>query len=187
MDKLKFRALKNHYTMEVEGFIIDRVAKIEEPARLGNLPDTWLTAGGWTSRKRLPSEEFWRTIVADRSTTGDNPPTFYPRACMEAAQKMTEGNPLNTQQLINEGRCTIVAQFLRRVQAVIWNRRLLRSQGDRLGLVHADAQIGDYICVFYGCSVPVVLRKHQLTTAAEIEKEKQEQAEGIGEGTTESC
>ena len=177
--KHKFRELKSQYAMEVEGFIIDRVNRIEEPARLGNLPDTWLTAAGWTNRKKLPSEELWRTIVADRSTTGENPPTFYPRACMEAAQKMTEGNPLNTQQLINEGRCTIVAQFLRRVQAVIWNRRLMRSQKDRLGLVHADAEVNDYICIFYGCSVPVVLRKHQITTPAEIEKEKQEQEGGI--------
>ena len=178
MSTHKFRPLKTQYAMEVEGFIIDRISTVEEPARLGNLPDTWLTAAGWTNRKKPPSDEFWRTIVADRSTTGTTPPTFYSRLCREAAQKMTSGNPLNTQQFINEGRDPILGQFLRRVQAVIWNRRLMRSQGNRLGLVHADAGAGDYICVFRGCSVPVTLRKHQITTPDDIRKEQQEQAVG---------
>jgi hypothetical protein len=69
----------------------------------------------------------------------------------------TQGN-LDSRVLINEGRSTIVAEFLRRVQAVIWNRLLMKDKSGRLGLVRSDVRPGDKICILYGCSVPVILR-----------------------------
>ena len=89
---------------------------------------------------------------------------------------MAPGNPVNTSQIINEGRCTIVAQFLRRLQAVIWNRRLIRTKNGRLGLANIDVSVGDAVCIFYGCSVPVILHKHVLHTKEDLKQEAEEQA-----------
>jgi hypothetical protein len=57
--------------------------------------------------------------------------------------------------------------FLKRVQEVVWNRKFLRSKGfhhdgskKRLfGLAPTSAQEGDLICILFGCSVPVILRR----------------------------
>ena len=161
--KLNFKQREHFYSMFVEGFILDNVNRIEEPARLGNIPWSWLKFGKWQDTRIDPPQEFWRTLVADRGANGRNPPTFYPRACKESINKMTEGEPLDTKKLIDEGRCTIVAEFLRRVQAVIWNRRLMHTQRGHMGLVHETVKKGDVICVLYGCSVPVVLREVNKT------------------------
>jgi hypothetical protein len=79
----------------------------------------------------------------------------------------TRGN-LDSKKLINEGRCTIVAEFLRRVQEVIWNRQLMITKNSdeegnpgkgRLGLVRDDVKPGFKVCILYGCSVPVILEE----------------------------
>ena len=55
--RLSFKTLKTQYSMLVEGVILDEIATVEEPARLGNLPPTWLKAGGWVRLKNSPPEE----------------------------------------------------------------------------------------------------------------------------------
>ena len=75
------------------------------------------------------------------------------------------GGYLDCRKLIYEGRCTIVAEFLRRVQEVIWNRKLMRTKGGRLGLVQDDVSPGFKVCILYGCSVPVILEEKPKTKA----------------------
>jgi hypothetical protein len=59
-----------------------------------------------------------------------------------------------------------VKTFLSVVRDVIWNRRAFQSEPNSftkrhlVGLIPQHARIGDQICILYGCSVPVVLRKH---------------------------
>jgi hypothetical protein len=190
-EKLDFKNwgdLRLHGTdpsMYVEGFIVDKVLSIEQIASNGNLPYQWLTAGGWKDTSQNPPEELWRTLVADRGPLGRNPPTYFPRACREAMKfkantKSKTGN-IDCKKLINEGRCTIVAEFLRRTQAVIWNRLLMRTEDGRLGLVRHDVRPGYRICILYGCSVPVILQEfsktrrelqeeHSLNCVAEFKK-----------------
>jgi hypothetical protein len=83
----------------------------------------------------------------------------------------TRGN-LDSRKLINEGQCTIVAEFLRRVQEVIWNRQLMTTKNadkdgkrgkGRLGLVRDDVKPGFKVCILYGCSVPVILEEINKT------------------------
>lgn len=185
LDKLKFvkwDTLKDpeahypDYSMFVEGFILDEVVSVEQIASNGNLPFQWLGPGGWHNTDKHPPEEFWRTLVADRGPGGSNPPTYFPRACRESmkfkakTKSKTRGN-LDSKKLINEGRCTIVAEFLRRVQAVIWNRLLMKTKEGRLGLVRDDVKAGYKICILYGCSVPVILQEFVKTDQAAIDKE----------------
>jgi len=152
------------YSMFVRGFIFDEVLAVDHLASNGNIPYKWLHVGGWRDTEEYPPEEFWRTLVADRAHGGHNPPTYFPRACKESmrykAKTMSKtGGNLDCRKLIYEGRCTIVAEFLRRVQEVIWNRKLMTTKGGRLGLVRDDVSQGFMVCILYGCSVPVILEK----------------------------
>jgi hypothetical protein len=175
VDKLKFMkwtTLKKpeahypDYSLFVEGFILDEVATVYQIASNGNMPYQWLKPGGWHDTDEKPPDEFWRTLVADRGPNGRNPPTYFPRACRESmkfkakTKSRMRGN-LDSKRFINEGQCTIVAEFLRRVQATIWNRVLIKTTDGRLGLARDDVRPGHKICILYGCSVPVVLQEKQ--------------------------
>ncbi|KAI1214586.1 heterokaryon incompatibility protein-domain-containing protein [Annulohypoxylon truncatum] len=115
---------------------------------------------------RVP-EGFWRTIVADRGPNGLNPPSWYPRACMDCLNHLRPGGDLSTKDVIalpNASR--IVRDFLGRVKDVIWERKFARvklggPKRDTYGLVPAETREGDLICVLLGASVPVVLRKQK--------------------------
>lgn len=184
---LKFKKRETFYSMFVKGFVLDKVGNPGEASRGGMIPHQWLEPGGWVDTKtQPPPDEFWRTLVADRGSYGRNAPTFYTRACDECFKRIVPGEPLNTRELIDEGRCTIVAEFLRRVQAVVWNRKLLRtSEGQRLALVHETAREGDLICILYGCSVPVVLRKH-VKIASQILTEEEEDKDVLNKAQKEA-
>jgi hypothetical protein len=188
---LKFKIRHTYCSMYVEGFILESIGERGEIARSGNIPKTWLKLGGWENTKTDPPPDFWRTVVANRGPKGRNAPTFYPKACKESVRKGMHGGTLEATKLIDEGRCSIVAEFLRRVQAVIWNKRLIRTkpykpdesgkpdepdepdEPGRLGLVPEKAQTDDLICVLYGCSVPVVLRRFEKTND-QLEEERVE-------------
>ncbi len=182
--KLKLAKRSTYYRMHVEGFVLDSVGKVEEIGRSGNIPLTWAKAGGWLNFDKDPPEEFWRTVVANRGPGGRNPQTFYPTACREAFKKGMRGDTLEAAELINNGRCSIVAQFLRRVQAVVWNRKLVRTvprwQGTpgRLGLVPKLAQEGDLVCILYGCTVPVILREFPKS-GDDVERETKEEERAV--------
>jgi hypothetical protein len=159
-------------SMFLRGFVLDRVGTLEFPSQLGHIPSEWRTMGGWDHEHDNPPEEFWRTLVADRGPDGRDPLPFYPRACKHVFQHAND-DTLDTSMLINHG-SSIIADFLKRVQAVIWNRRLMRTKRGWLGLAPKGAQSGDIICILYGCSVPVVLRKVRKSIK-DIEEEQQDE------------
>jgi len=144
-------------SMFLRGFILDEVGALEFPSQLGHIPREWPIMGGWDPKFGPPSEEFWRTLVADRGPDGRDPLPFYPRACKHIFQHAID-DTLDTSILINHG-SSVIADFLKRVQAVIWNRRLMRTKRSWLGLAPKGARPDDLICILYGCSVPVVLRR----------------------------
>lgn len=124
----------------------------------------YFEAGGWTDKKDAPAEDLGLTLVANGDPDGRNPSIFHPAALRISTHKGFQRTGLNTRDLINHGRCSMVAHFFRRVQEVIWNRRLMRTYDEsgkpgRLGLVYQDAQEGDLLRTFYGCSVPIVLQR----------------------------
>ena len=163
MRVLKFWKRESSYSMYVQGFELDKVSKVEVASQGGAIPKDWVDQAEWNDTdEEDPPEEFWRTLVADRGRHGQNPPTYYARACKESITKGLRSGALNTSALINDGRCSVVAEFFRRVQAVIWNRSLMRTKAGHLGIVSKDVKEGDLICILFGCSVPVVLRRHYL-------------------------
>jgi hypothetical protein len=170
--RFRKRPAHNHFSMYVRGFCLGVVRKVEHAARNGQIPKEWAELGGWPDAQGRPPDAFWRTLVADRGKDGKNPPGYYSRACEESFKKGGfESGAVDTTGLINYGRNSIVAQFCRRVQAVIWNRALILTKDRRLGLTSKSVQPGDQVCILYGCSVPVILRKNKEKTEQEVEDE----------------
>ncbi|KAI4213184.1 MAG: hypothetical protein LQ351_004130 [Letrouitia transgressa] len=157
-----------HWSMYVQGFVLDKVVETQPSSQGGAIPRSWAKAGGWLDVPESdPPDEFWRTLVADRGRDGRNPPVYYSSACKESFSKggLSSGS-VNLTDLINNERCSVIAQFCRRVQAVIWNRCFITTKSEksdladeRLGLTGQDIRCGDLICILYGCSVPVALRR----------------------------
>ena len=159
LTKLRFGTGHYSSSMFVEGFILDRLERKEEASRLGNIPSSWLRLGGWNYTNEDPPSPFWRTLIADRGPNGEAPPAYYARACKQSIKNARPGGILDTERIISEGNSTIIAEYFRRVQTVVWNKCLARTAETHLALVHENAAQADAICVLYGCSVPVILRR----------------------------
>lgn len=154
-------------TMTVAGYSLGPVAELGPRAVKGIIQEEWLDLGGWRPGSPTVPERLWRTLVADRGPHNTKPPSWYHRACLHCLEQgRTTSGDIDTTAILNQPKCShIVADFLRRVQSVIWNRRLLLGKaevhGDRLcGLAPGGTKVGDLICILHGCSVPVILREH---------------------------
>ena len=158
-DSWKFGEGAKVRSMIVKGFVVDTIETKRAYAADGIILKEWLTHGGWTDRSARPPDEFWRTLVADRGPNGLNPPSFYPIAFKAALNQSGKGGHINTSELVHHGKSTIVAKFLRRVQEVVWMRRLIVTRNGALGLAPEESKKRDLICILYNCSVPVVLRR----------------------------
>ncbi|KAF2032465.1 HET-domain-containing protein [Setomelanomma holmii] len=167
--QFKRRAHLGHHSLYLKGFCFDRVEKVAQVSQAGAIPASWLDLAGWGEARRPPGMNgdlddpptaFWRTLVADRGRNDRNPPYYYARACKETILKGgIRSNAVDTTALIYNERNSIIAEFCRRVQAVIWNRALIKTNKGALGLVSEEVREGDLICIVYGCTVPVILRR----------------------------
>lgn len=177
--RLRFRKrpMSDHCSLYTEGYILAKIESVAEPARLGAIPETWTKVAGWENAvdgQTDPPVEFWRTLVADRGKDGRNPPYYYATACRESVRKGgLRGGSVDTGALINSERNSIIAEFCRRVQAVIWNRCLIRTGKplNVLGLASQHVQKDDLVCIIFGCTVPVILRRKEKSEG-DPEKEK---------------
>lgn len=172
-------------SMYVKGFVLDTIGDVMPSSQSGSIPSEWAKFAGWERLEGPPPEQFWRTLVADRGSAGKNPPVYYSRACHESFRRGSfQSGTIDTTGLINHERNSVVSQFCRRVQAAIWNRALFKTSSSKLGLAAKDIQAGDQICVLYGCSVPVILRRHgpksTQTLDNEMERDLQHLANRVG-------
>ncbi|KAH7357098.1 heterokaryon incompatibility protein-domain-containing protein [Rhexocercosporidium sp. MPI-PUGE-AT-0058] len=157
--KFRKRPVMLHHSLYVKGFELDIIAEVEDASQMGGIPSSWLELGGWQDVEKDPPDEFWRTLVADRGRDNKNPPYYYARACKESVHKGSHrGGSVNTGALIHDEQNSIIAEFCRRVHAVIWNRSLFRTKNNRLGL-ESKVRQGDKVCIIYGCTVPVIVRE----------------------------
>jgi len=177
MKVLRFRKRLDagHFSMYVRGFKSDIIEEVAEVALHGHIPTAWADLAGWDSwedAEGAPPEPFWRTLVANRGSDGRDIPAYYPWACQESFREGgSESGAIVTSALISWGYNSPVAQFCRRVQAVTWNRALVRTGSGAIGLVSRDVQKNDLVCILYGCSVPVILRECPEKTETEFEGE----------------
>jgi hypothetical protein len=184
LQTLKFRRRPrcHHYSLYVKGFWLDTVESVAQVSQGGAIPGAWLDMAGWPEARRPhrnvevlpdPPPEFWRTLVADRGMYDRNPPYYYARACKETIVKGgLQSGAVDTTALMYNERNSIVAEFCRRVQAVIWNRALIKTEKGSLGLASNKVKKGDMVCIIYGCTVPLILRKTGYKSMQERRLEK---------------
>jgi hypothetical protein len=162
--------------LAVKGFQLDTIKKIEDSARGGTIPKTWLTykkpdvmtSTSPQDRENGVSEQFWRTMVAGKGPNGQNPLLSYSLVCQELFES---DHDINLEKKRNLTTNDVLKEFIDRVLSVIWGRKLARTaKQKRLALLPEATQRGDVIAILYGCSVPVVLRKlkEKTTTREEI-------------------
>ena len=171
------------FKLSVKGFKLDTITSVEEPALNGVIPSSWMEVGTRIAEEREKSEWstnytpewnyipdiFWRTLVADRGDDGNPPPGWYHRACEEAYLRCdfgtSEYGDLDTSNLlewpVDDGNSSTMAAFLRRVQAVTWNRRLVTTEYRYLGIAPSETKEDDIVCILFGCSIPVILRGNE--------------------------
>ena len=162
----KGRKRRSDGSLYVRGFTIDTIDQVSHRLFESMIPAEWLQLGGGiepgSSAPREIPPHFWRTLVADRDPYGQSAPKRYYTALDNALTKRNSNGDLITTELIRQGRPEDMVAFLQRAQDVIWNRKfflLKRPEKPRFGLGPNTAQKGDIVCILYGCSVPVVLRK----------------------------
>lgn len=132
----------------VAGLEIDVIRYEATEAVEGNIPDSWLALGDWENTDVDPPESFWRTIVADRDEKGQNPPSYYQRACQYAFGQRIVGGSLNTSHLINRKISQVMTEYLKRVQAVVWMRKLVRTERGEAGGI--PASVSPTVSMSYG-------------------------------------
>jgi hypothetical protein len=109
----------------------------------------------------------WRTLVGDRTHDGRKAPSWWRRACMYCLTKANFNSDLSISKLTTNRSLPdiVIADYVKRVQSVIWNRKFFvcrESQNESewlIGLGSRYIESGDLVCILFGCSVPVILRK----------------------------
>lgn len=164
--------------LRVRGFVVGVVGQASDVMRGGIVPGQWVQKMGWgtnvdpeSDSNRVP-ELLWRTLVADRDPRGGPPPPWYRRACLHALNDPrrtdTQGN-LHSVTPPDRSISEHSTLYLRRVESVVWNRRLFLAnldptittatglKGSLFGIGPTDTRLNDRICILLGCSVPVIL------------------------------
>jgi hypothetical protein len=161
------------HRLHVMGLKIDTVTWTSTAVAHGVITRECLEKGGWNTANNADPvvnapDKLWRTLVADRSAEGENPPPWYHRAALYCIAMATNNGHIDTSGLLAQecGPPKIVEEYLKRVQAVTWNRKFFEGRGQTeeskrlFGLAPPDTQNGDRVCILFGCSVPCILRPH---------------------------
>ena len=142
---------EDKFSLLVFGFILDRIGEIETFSQLGNIPAEWFYLAGWhpwdekgNYRAGGPPDQLWKTLVANRSLDGSSPKIYYSRAFEYAVKNSTPTTGLEATVLARRSN-SIVMEFLERMTAVVWNRKLFRTadHGGLLGLASKRAKEHD--------------------------------------------
>ena len=143
----------------VRGFTLDIVQKRASSAQKGEIPWGWIQFLGWNDINKPPPDKAWRTLVGDRGKdTRYLPSAVYRKACQRVFKQIVPGNSLKLSQAIRFPD-RIIQEFSQTVEAVVSNRRLIRTaKHGFLGLAPNETSQRDIIVILYGLSVPVVLR-----------------------------
>jgi hypothetical protein len=167
----------------VKGFTLAKVTNISARNTGGVILRESLRMG-WNKfqeNSEMP-DKIWRTLVADRDPDGQPPPAWYRQACsrcLEIADNFNNGD-LNVGELMQE-QSEMLHKYLARVRDVTWNRRFFTAETikypkkeqeysekkkqeypekqELFGLGPPRIEKDDIVCILFGCSVPVILRK----------------------------
>jgi hypothetical protein len=121
--------------MTLQGFTLDIIQETWDSGLFGNVPGAWLKAAGWKEGPEgtgLPSKALWRTLVAGRDAHGNDAERWYSLAFQSSITERGIDHGFETRRLIHDSTNSKFVELFRRVRAVVWNRRLIRTRGDYL-------------------------------------------------------
>jgi hypothetical protein len=146
-----------------DGFVLDSIEKTHMSAANGFVPlKEWTSALGLKTPPHESDHEIRKMLVrvltADRVaddllTVVQSQPSW-----LELLTENTDAFEKTCSRQTYHG--PDLAKLRKTIRETCWNRRLMQTVDGRLGLVHEYAQEGDLVCILYGCSVPVILRRH---------------------------
>lgn len=167
-------------SMTVSGVEVGEISQLSASSQDGNLQAKWIEMLGWPSDSNdedatwdTVPDHMWRTLVADRGPGGTSAPLWYHQACRHWLLEHGLEDDISTSLIRDRHHPSMALEYIQRVRSVIWNRCLFRTtdlRGRKLfGLGPSGAENGDKVCVFHGCSVPVVVRqvKHYCVLVGE--------------------
>ncbi|KAI0099634.1 heterokaryon incompatibility protein-domain-containing protein, partial [Nemania sp. FL0031] len=121
----------------VKGFILGEIVDQSEVMRGGIIPGEWVAKLGWekdvNSENRVP-DTLWRLLVADRMEKGGKPPQWYKRACLHGlVDDKVSDNQGNIHPVAHSNRkiSELTSKYFKRVESVVWNRRVFELKLDR--------------------------------------------------------
>jgi hypothetical protein len=152
------------HKLHVKGLEVGSITWTSTPVANGVITKECLEKGGWKNSNNFEPvvkapDKLWRTLVADRGPEGENPPPWYHRAALHCVALATNNGHINTSGLLDQRDDKlpqIVEEYLKRVQAITWNRKFLEGstqskESEQLfGLGPPDTETGDLVCILFG-------------------------------------
>ncbi|KAH7390249.1 heterokaryon incompatibility protein-domain-containing protein [Cadophora sp. MPI-SDFR-AT-0126] len=171
--------------LHAKGVILQEISCVSSRVVDGTISEDCLRTIGWDGDVKtfesIP-DHIWRMLVANRGPDGKNPPMWYKRACVYTLKKTSAEGDLNTSKLIaHRSLPESVLEYLKRVQAVVWSKKFFSCEktpskpqvkccNEHLyGIGSRNIQKGDLVCILFGCSVPVILRRSESTEDGRIQ------------------
>ncbi|KAJ8126745.1 hypothetical protein O1611_g6894 [Lasiodiplodia mahajangana] len=170
---------KRDPSIYVRGFKLGTVSWKTDPIPDGIIPQGALQRLGWFAREDCEfyyvPDKVWRTLVADRGPDGKLPPSWYHRACLRCLVHDTPNGHIATKDILEQNPEGIMFDYIKRVQAVTWNRVVLEATAEEyardqdntkaeplVGIGPPTTENGDLVCIVFGCSVPLIIRPRFL-------------------------
>ncbi|KAI9686029.1 MAG: hypothetical protein M1822_004012 [Bathelium mastoideum] len=138
--------------LSATGFRLALIEQVSPRTVDGIVSYDGLKMAGWVRKAGLHNipDQLWRKLVADRRSDGSKAPSWWRRPCMYCLSKTSQDGDLNTSRLIDNNTFPeTVLEYLRRVQAVVWNRKFFTCakisshEKSLLGLGPRRTQEGD--------------------------------------------
>lgn len=148
--------ISHHHSLFVHGIEIGVIEELSPRISEGVVPAESLQLVAQSIPLIFDMETLCRILVADRTSTGDSVPAWYSRVIIRC---VANNAGLNLSTTTDPDTPRAISEVLTRVRDVTWNRKLIRTDNNLVGLAPAETQRGDSVCVLFGCSVPVILRR----------------------------
>jgi hypothetical protein len=161
-------------TLIVKGLVLGRVNVRSDRMIPEVIPRDAIAMGGWQFRNfeghnkliDVP-DQLWKTLIAKKHSDGSDANIGDKHACLAMLKREDTQGDIHIRELLRDPDFSADKarkEYLERVRVVCWNRRVFLGGQDEngrelFGLCSDNTEQGDLVCVIYGLSVPVILRK----------------------------
>jgi hypothetical protein len=168
------------YILRARGIIIGLVQSTSTTVSEGYIRSDCLRILGCNDEsKDSVHDRLWRSLALNLTPERTRAPSWYRRACNLALTKLSISGDLDIPRLLSGPvQASMLVDYLQRVQTVTDGRKAFRcmprtsrhstskpafamTEDHRMlvGLGPRDMEAADLLCIVFGCSVPVVLRR----------------------------